>query len=154
MLIDLVLLSDLYTCCSHIHLIQFKLCMFMLTYKISFKFLIIFRLSDCVCIEFIYKVPYLHACLLVVVLFLIVLFHLSNAAIFIVETSYIFSFSPFHTVLLYVVIQNSDSKFLLLFVIYLYHNWWVLAPVAVINSAFCCCSGNTSSFDGSRIDHP
>ena len=95
-------------------------------------------------VVFIYKVPYLHACLLVVVLFLLVLFHFSNAAIFLVETSYIFSFSPFHIVLLYIIIQNSDSKFLLLFTISLYHNWWVLAPVAVINSAFCCCSGNTS----------
>ena len=95
-------------------------------------------------VVFIYKVPYLHACLLVVVLFLVVLFHLSNATIFLVETSYIFSFSPFHIVLLYIIIQNSDSKFLLLFTIPLYHNWWVLAPVAVINSAFCCCSGNTS----------
>ena len=144
MLIDLVLLSDLYTHCSHVHLIRFKLCMFMLTYKYKFKFLIIFRLSDCAYIVFIYKVPYLHACLLVVVLILVELFHLSNATIFIVETSYIFSFSPFHTVLLYVIIQNSNSKLLLLFAIYLYHNWWVLAPVAVINSAFCCCSGNTS----------
>ena len=110
----------------------------------KFKFLIFFRLSSYVYVVFIYKVPYLHACLLVVVLFLVELFHLSNAAIFIVETSYVFSFSPFHAVLLYVIIQNSDSKFLLLFAIYLYHNWWVLAPIAVINSAFCCCSGNTS----------
>ena len=115
----------------------------MLTCKIGFKFLIIFQLSDRVCIMFMYKVPYLHACLLVVVLFHVVLFHLSNAAIFIVETSCVFSFSLFHAVLLYLIIQNSDSKFLILFAIYLYHNWWVLAPIAVINSAFCCCSGNT-----------
>ena len=117
--------------------------MFIVACKIGFKFLIIIQLSDHVYIIFMYKVPYLHTCLLVVVLFLVVLFHLSNAAIFIVGTSCLFSFSLFHAILLYLIIQNSDSKFLMLFAIYLYHNWWVLAPVAVINSAFCCCSGNT-----------
>ena len=58
------------------------------------------------------------------------------------QNFFFFFYYFFHAILLYLIIQNSDSRFLMLSTLYLDHNWLVLAPVAVINSAFCCCSGN------------
>ena len=140
MLIALIMLSNLCTHCSHVHLIQFSIVHVHASMQNRFQsFPVIIQQSDHVYVIFIYKVPYLHTCLLLSLLCSICM---SNATIFIVETSWFFLLSLFHAILLCLIIQNSDSRFLMLSTLYLNHNWLVLAPVAVINSAFCCCSGN------------
>ena len=136
------MLSNLCTHCSHICLIQFSIVHVHTSMQNRFQsFPVIIQQSVHMYIIFMYKVPYLHTCLLVVVLVILNLyverrhFHCRNFL-------FIFFFSLFHAILLYLIIQNSDSRFLMLSTLYLDHNWLVLAPVAVINSAFCCCSGN------------